>query len=180
MAEDEMAKISFEIQTFLNVKNQVIKTLVYSYDKNTNEEVVRFIQFMKKKLNSKTFELSGIFIEAFYRNVTQNEVEDMNITIHNFLNEKIFNLSLSFNDDAKFFSELPPDSTLHTSFQFSTDSSRNYNLSVNYSTLKKNEKYWIEIPVEINKSKAVEFFDLRLHGLFSSLRDEFSRIIEIV
>ncbi|MEM5836482.1 MAG: hypothetical protein QW451_01045 [Candidatus Aenigmatarchaeota archaeon] len=176
----ETNEIIFEIENFLNLKKQLIKTFAYSYDKNTSEKVISFIKFAKKKLNPKTFELSGIFIQAFYKNVTQNEEEFLNLTIYNFLGEKIFNLSLNFSNELQFFSELQDDSTLHVSFQFSTQSNQNYTLIVSYSTLKREERYWIEIPVEIDKSKAVGFFDLKLKGLHSILRDEFSKLMEIV
>lgn len=170
-------EISMERKEFLNIKEQIYRAIDYSCNKNESENIEKYLKYVKNRLKGRTLELEGMVIEAFY-NTTEPE-GILNLVILNLLGEKILSLNLSFNDSEKYFSGLEDGSTLYTNFTFTISSNQNYNLCLNYSTLKQKKDYSILIPVELNKSKLVAFFDLKFIGLRGEISEEFSRIVEI-
>ena len=173
---------SMEREEFLNIKNGLIKTVEYSYNKNESEKIENFLKYVKKRLEARTLELEGIAIEASYRNVTAGYNISLNVTVFNFLGENISSLNLTFSYDgsSQIFSNIADGMSVNTDFVFNTSSNVNYTLSVNFTTSKENKFHNITIPVEMEKSKFISFFSLIMVGWGTENRDEFSKVVEIV
>ncbi|MEM5766045.1 MAG: hypothetical protein QW423_00125 [Candidatus Aenigmatarchaeota archaeon] len=171
---------SVEREEFLNVKNALIKTVEYSYNKNESEKIENYLKYVRERLKSRTIELNGIAVESIYKNVTASADSNLNVTVYNFLGETIKNLTLDFNGSVEQHYNVEDGKSVSSSFLFNTASNANYILSVNYTTSKEIKQYRIVIHVELGKSKFVGFFDLRMKSFTAENRDEFSKIVEIV
>ena len=170
---------SMERKEFLNVKDELIKTVDYSYNKNESEKIENFIVYVRQRLKAKAIELNGIAIEASLKDVIENSPVGLNVTIFNFLGEDIQSLNLSFSCDgsSQSLSNIPDNSSRKVDFTF-TGSNENCTLNANYSTPKESKQYKIQILVEVGKNKFFGFFDLRMKGLTSEIRDEFLKAVE--
>ncbi|MEM5869839.1 MAG: hypothetical protein QXR09_01585 [Candidatus Aenigmatarchaeota archaeon] len=173
---------SISRKEFLNVKNGLIRTIEYSYNKNEGEKIENYLNYVRFRLKSKTIELKGIAVEASYRNVTAGSDTGLNVTIFNFLGEPINNLNLSFSYDgsSQSFFNFEDGTSIKKDFVFNTISNVNYTLTLTFTTSKEINSYNITIPVEIGKNKFVGFFDLEMVGWEIKNRDKFSIILEIV
>jgi hypothetical protein len=170
---------SMEKKEFLNVKDELLKTIDYSYNKNESEKIENFIVYVRQRLKAKAIELDGIAIETEVNNVVENSPVSLNVTIFNFLGESIQSLNLNFscNGSSQSLSNIPDNSSRRVEFTF-IGSNENCSLNVNYTTPKESKQYKIQILVEIGKNKFFGFFDLRMKGLTSEIRDEFLKVVE--
>jgi hypothetical protein len=170
---------SMEKKEFLNVKDELLKTIDYSYKKNESEKIENFIVYVRQRLKAKAIELDGIAIETEVNNVVENSPVSLNVTIFNFLGESIQSLNLNFscNGSSQSLSNIPDNSSRRVEFTF-IGSNENCSLNVNYTTPKESKQYKIQILVEIGKNKFFGFFDLRMKGLTSEIRDEFLKVVE--
>jgi len=170
---------SMEKKEFLNVKDELLKTIDYSYNKNESEKIENFIVYVRQRLKAKAIELDGIAIETEVNNVVENSPVSLNVTIFNFLGENIQSLNLNFscNGSSQSLSNIPDNSSRRVEFTF-IGSNENCSLNVNYTTPKESKQYKIQILVEIGKNKFFGFFDLRMKGLTSEIRDEFLKVVE--
>jgi len=173
-------EMSMERKEFLNVRNGLIKTIDYSYNKDESEKIESYIVYVRQRLKARAIELNGIAIEASLKNVSENSPTGLNVTVFNFLGENIQTLNLSFNcsDSIQVLSNIPDNSSGRADFTF-ISSNENCSLNVNYTTEKESKEYKILIQVEIGKNKFFGFFDLRMKGLTGESRDEFSKVVEI-
>jgi hypothetical protein len=173
-------EVSMERKEFSNIRQGLIKTVEYSYNKNESEKIENYIVYVRKRLKARAADLSGIAIESNLRDVTEGSLSSLNVTIFNFLGDIIKVLNLSFScDGSSQFSNIPDNSSIKVDFTF-IGQDENCSLAVNYKTSKEEENYEILIPVEIGKDKFIGFFDLRMRGLIVESRDEFSKVVEIV
>ncbi|MEM5773136.1 MAG: hypothetical protein QXL86_02825 [Candidatus Aenigmatarchaeota archaeon] len=173
-------EVSMERKEFLNLKQQLIKTIEYSYNKNESEKIENYLNYVRGRLKSRTMDLTGIAIESTYKNVTASVDSSLNVTVYNLLGETITNLTLDFNGSIEQFYNIEDEKSVESSFIFNTNLDVNYTLTVNYTTSKESKQYRILIPVEVGRSKFIGFFDLRIKGFRVENKDEFSKIVEIV
>ncbi|MEM5829791.1 MAG: hypothetical protein QW040_01405 [Candidatus Aenigmatarchaeota archaeon] len=171
-------EVSVERKEFLNVKNSLIKTVEYSYNKNESEKIENYLKYVRERLKSRAIELNGIAVESTYKNATASVDSDLNVTVYNFLGETITNLILDFNGSVEQHYNVEDGKSVKSGFTFNTNSDFNYTLNVNYTTSKESKQYRIVIPVELGKSKFIGFFDLRMKSFRVENRDEFSKIVE--
>jgi hypothetical protein len=169
---------SMEKKEFLNVKNSLVKTVEYSYNKNETEKIINYINYVRRRLEGKALEFKGILIGLSFRNATQGSENFLNFTVYNFLGENIQSLNLTFDGSSKNFS-INDGSGVSDYFVFS-DVNVNYTLTLNYTTKTESKLYEIEIEVESGKNKFIGLFDLRMIGLNGENRDEFLKIIDVV
>ena len=164
---------SLEKEEFQNFKEELIKTVEYSiYQKeNITRNTEEFIKFAKNSFKSRTIDLNGLAVEAIYPKVYANTNTQLNVTVFNFLGEEIKELNLTFNSSSQTFS-LPDSSSHSVQFLFNTPSDYNYTLFVSFLTSTKNKTEEILIPVEINESKFVGFFDLEILSPRGQLKEK--------
>jgi hypothetical protein len=171
-------EVNMEGKEFLNIKNGLLRTVEYSYNKNLREKIINYINYVREKLGGKAVEFNGIFIGLSFRNATEGSENILNFTVYNFLGESIQSLNLTFDGTSQAFSNVADSSSVNGNFTFSSVNV-NYTLILNYTTKTESKQYEIEIEVEGGKNKFIGFFDLRLIGLKCENRDEFSKVIEI-
>jgi len=171
---------SLERKEFSNIRNGLMNTIEFSYNKNETENAEKYIVYLRQRLESRTIDLNGIAVESIFRNAGSNT--GLNVTVMNFLDQTIQNLNLNFSYDksAQDFPNVADNTSIRKDFTFSTGSSVNYTLIINYTTATETKQYNIQIPVEIGKSKFIGFFNLRMKSLRSENQDEFSKIVEII
>jgi len=171
-------EVSIERKEFLNIKNSLIRTVEYSYNKNETEKIINYINYVREKLWGKAVELNGILIGLSLKNVTANSENIMNFTVYNFLGETIQSLNLTFNSSSQVFSNVADGSSVNGNFTFTPSSDGNYTLTLNYTTKTENKQQEIQVEVEIGKNKFIGFFDLRMKSMRTENRDEFSKVVE--
>jgi hypothetical protein len=173
-------EVSMERKEFLNMRDGLIKTIDYSYNKNESERIENYIVYVRQRLKARAIELNGIAIESNLKDVVEGSPVGLNVTVFNFLGETIQSLNLSFSCDSSSSTlyNIPDNSSRKADFTF-LGSNENCTLNANYTTPKESKKYNIQIPVEIGKNKFVGFFDLRVKSLRAENKDEFSKIVEI-
>jgi len=171
-----------ERKEFSNIRNGLMNTIEFSYNKNETGNVERYIVYLRQRLKSRTIDLNGIAVESIFKNVTSGSDTGLNVTVMNFLDQTIqsLNLTFSYDSSSEIFSNVADNTSVKKDFTFSTTSAVNYTLTVNYTTSTETKQYNIQIPVEIGKSKFIGFFDLRMKSLRSDNQDEFSKVIDII
>ena len=169
-----------EKKEFSNIRDQLIKTVELSYNKNDTKNVEEYIVYVGERLRSKAIDLNGIAVESNCMNVPAGSDTGLNVTVMNFLGQTINDLNLTFSYDglSQTASNIADNTSVKKNFAFNTNSAVNYTLTVNYTTSAESRQYSIQIPVEVGKSKFIGFFDLRMTGLIGENRDEFSKVVE--
>jgi hypothetical protein len=172
-------EVGFGKKEFLNIKQGLIKTLDYSYNKNESERIENYLAYVRERLKARATDLNGIALGAYVKDVEENFPSDLNVTIFNFLGENIQILNISFNcsDSSQLFSNIPDNSSIKTNFTF-IGKNENCSLNVNLTTPKESNKFSVQIPVEVGKNKFIGFFDLRMKKFVGEFRDKFSKVIE--
>lgn len=170
-------ELGLERQQFDNVRSEVLKAVSIGYNKSSDmmKNTEDFLKFARRPLKINAIDLNGLIVSSYYSNVTANVDNKLNVTALNLLGTELINLTLSFNSLANTFTSVTDGSSIQTDFTFNTGSDVNYTLSVYYLTVYENKTENITIPVEINKSKFVGFFDLRLISDRWEQRDKFTK-----
>ncbi len=149
---------------FQNLKEEVLKTVQISSPRieNISENLNEFLKFARNSFRSRSVELNAFLAKIYYPNVTPNSNISLNVSIFNLLGTSIekLNLTFSYDNSSKNFSSVGDGQQVETSFIFNTSSTVNYTLKIFYNTSYENRTEEILIPVGINKSKFIGFFDL--------------------
>lgn len=175
-------EIGLERQELLNIKDEALNVITYSYKKNETTNIKTYLDYIFSNLAARSTELTGLEVESSYPTVVSGVETRLNVTIYNFLGKTISTLNISFSSDYsanKSFSTIPDGTYINTSFVFTTATTTNYTLIVYYQTTIENKTYNIKIPAEIGKSKFIGFFDLRMKTLRSENSDEVTRAIDL-
>jgi len=164
----------FERMEFQNLRDEIPKVIQISCNQtNIAGNVNDFVRFARNSFSSRAMDLNGILVETVHPTIAASTDTTMNVTIYNFLGNKLKFLNLSLNGTEKTFSEIDDDRILDTTFPINAPSSQNYTLWIFYNTSTANSSQSFTIPIEIGKGKFVGFFDLRLLSSRSENRDNF-------
>jgi len=175
--EKRHLELGLERQQFDNVRSEALKAVSIGYDESSDmtNTLEDFLKFARKPLKINAIDLNGLVVSSYFPNVTANVDNTLNVTALNLFGTELRNLTLTFNSLARIFTSIEDGSIVRTNFTFNTGSDVNYTLSVYYLTAYENKTENITIPVEINKSKFVGFFDLRLISSRVEQRDKFTK-----
>lgn len=170
-------ELGLERQKFKNIRDEAIRSVEIAYHNSGNmtENVETFLRFARDLLKVEVTDLNGIIISSSFPNVTINTDTRLNVSVLNFLGTSLINLNISFNSSSRNFTSVEDGKSIQTNFNFSTDQNVNYTLTVYYKTAYENKTEEVLIPVEIGKSKFIEFFDLRLISSRLEQRDKFTQ-----
>lgn len=171
-------ELGLERLEFQNLRKELSKLLQVSYNlTNISTNVNDFMSFAKEAFLNRATILTGIGLTASFTQVTRNIDIPLNVTVMNYLDEDIVSLNLSFNNSQQNFTSFAKSSVLVTNFTFTTQSDVNFSLILNYTATSLNSSENITIPVEINTTKFVGFFDVKISSYRLEQRDKFTETI---
>ncbi|MEM7825422.1 MAG: hypothetical protein QW412_01005 [Candidatus Aenigmatarchaeota archaeon] len=164
---------------FENLKEEVIKSVEYSvYEKeNITKNLENFIEFSRSSFRRKALDFKSLILEVSVPNALESN--ELNISIKNLLGCEIIFLNLTFNNSAKIFESIEDGEKINTSFLFSQNQNRNYNLTIFYKTPYTQDFEELEIEVEIGKNKFLGFFDVMIEGKNIKLKDKIMKTYEL-
>ena len=141
-----------------------------------------FVSFAEERLIGRTVEFDGITISSLYVNLTASQAEDINVTVYNFFDESVsqvvLNLSTDFGSPVT-LSDIAADEVRETSFTVNLASTQDLTLWTYYTTPTGDIVNNITINAEIDATKFIPYFDIRMAGERGELRDRFIETIEI-
>ena len=163
---------NFEKDFFINVVNELVKTIEISYYQpgNMTNNVYNFGNFTRKKMTERLQEFEFLYIGSITPKSSGSDT--MNVSVINLLNEPI-NLTLSLNSSPTQIrnnNNMGDYSSYDTSFSITQGT--HYILTISY-----NRTYEENITIETasEKSKYVGFFDITLIGSETTYKDKFQK-----
>ena len=176
--EKKFLELGLERLEFQNLRNELFKAMQVSYNQtNISDNINNFISFSKEAFLSRAVILTAVALTASFPQVISNQGTRFNVTVMNYLDEDMASLNLTFNNSQQNFTSVGKSSALATNFTFTTQSNVNFSLIMNFTTASRNATENITIPVEIGKSKFIEFFDIKASSDRLEQRDKFTETI---
>jgi len=154
---------------FQNVKDELEKTIQISYPngKNITDNLNEFLKFSRQSFKSRTIELNGLFLEAYFPTIETGIDTRLNVSVLNLLGETINTINLSFSGSGVGQTQtnytFEDYNILDTNFTFNLQANvYNYTLNITYNTSSENATKIIIIPTEVGKTKYIYYFDIRM------------------
>jgi len=154
---------------FQNVKDELEKTIQISYPngKNITDNLNEFLKFSRQRFKSRTIELNGLFLEAYFPTIETGIDTRLNVSVLNLLGETINTINLSFSGSGVGQTQtnytFEDYNILDTNFTFNLQANvYNYTLNITYNTSSENATKIIIIPTEVGKTKYIYYFDIRM------------------
>ena len=140
-----------------------------------------FFVFGKDVFSAKASTLEGVIISSVYSNATAGSDVRLNVTVANYLNLQVSNLTLNFTGNGLTYTAggIEPGFTRETNFTFNTNTNANYTLWVHYATQAGGVTHNITIPAHLGKSKFVGYYDIRLAARSGASSDRFASSFDI-
>jgi len=163
---------NFEKDFFINVVNELVKTIEISYYQpdNMTNNVYNFGNFTRKKMTERLQEFEFLYVSSI--TPKSSGIDDMNVSVINLLNKPI-NLTLTLDGtptQTRNHDNMVDYSSYDTSFYI--EQGTNYILTVSYNRTY-NEYITIETKPWI--SKYIGFFDVTLIGKETTYKDKFQK-----
>ena len=178
--ENSLEKLEFE-----NFRGELINAASINVNSSTNitSDLISFIDFSKTIFSGKNEELQGLFVGSIYPNSTQNTDVRINVTVYNFFDFPIQTLNLNFSSNVlsnQTFTDIGPGKTAITNFTFNINANRNFSLHFYYvNNVESGRTENITVLAEINRTKFIGFYDIRLKGARLEQRDKFQQTVEV-
>jgi len=161
----------FEQMQFQNIKNEALKTVQISYNKNITDNLDSFMRFARQLMSSKAMDLTGVVVTASYNYSTAPYV--ISVTVLNILGTEMDYLNITFNTTTTEFTNTPDGMAVQTTFTGSYET-MNHIMTLYYNTSNTNSTNYVTIPFDTTKSKLIAFFDIDLKSDRSEQRDVFN------
>ena len=178
--ENNLEKLEFE-----NFRNEIANSISISANstESISPNVVSFVEFSKTIFGGKNAKLQGIFVGSLYNDAIPNLDERLNITVYNFFDSPLDRINLNFSSNPlsnQTFDNISPGSSVATNFTFNVNTNRNFSLHIYYkNNFESGRTENVTILVELNKTKFVGFFDVRVAGSKTEQRDRFYQTFDI-
>jgi hypothetical protein len=144
----------FEQMQFQNIKNEALKTVQISYNKNITDNLDSFMRFSRQVMRSKAMDLTGVVITASYNYSTTPHV--VNVTVLNMLGTEMDYLNVTFSTSTVEFTNIPDGMAVQTNFTGNYQTI-NYAMTLYYNTSNVNSTDYVTIPFDTTKSKLPYF-----------------------
>jgi len=161
----------FEQMQFQNIKNEALKTVQISYNKNITNNLDSFMRFARQITSSKAMDLTGIVVTASYNHSTAPYV--VNVTMLNMLGTEISYLNITFNTSSAEFTRVTDGMIAQATFTGNYET-MDHIMTLYYNTSTANSTDYVTIPFNTGKSKLTAFFDISLKSDRSEQRDVFN------
>lgn len=178
--ENGLLKLEFE-----NFRGELANSASINLNssENISSDVIRFADFSKTVFSGKDEELQGIFVGSLYNDISTDTDERINVTVYNFFSFPIDTLNLNFSSNPlsnRTFNGIESGKSVTTNFTFNINSNKNFSLHVYYkNNAESGRTENVTILAELNKTKFIGFFDIRLESSRLEQRDRFSQTINI-
>jgi len=158
------------INTFNNLRDELIRAGVIATSIQKYDPVYNFSNFINNKEDT----------EIFY-SITDFNVETLNITIGNFLDETIQNIDITQNltDETKSITSLSPGSMDWVDFTFSPTSEISVQINISYTYSSNIINHTFITKTGPSKRYMTVFYDFKLYDKNSYIRDKFSILGEV-
>ncbi len=144
---------------------------------------MQFIDFSKNVFGGKNAKLQGIFVGSLYSDVISNTDERLNITIYNFFDSTLDSINLNFSSNTlsnQTFNGISAGKIITTNFTFNVNTNRNFSMHIFYkNNFESGRTENVTVLVELNRTKFVGFFDVRVLGSKTEQRDRFDQTFDI-
>lgn len=160
---------SIEDKIFENIKEEVNKSVIYSFYDNINENVLDFLKFVRNYAKGRGFIFSGIYLGIYY-----NNSNFVNISFINVWNEAI-NVTLKINStNEQTDNFVINDGEIHNTI-FNVTIEENYLLTILFNEYKED----INISTKNTTSSYTYFFDIRMISSLGTRREKYVNTILI-
>lgn len=182
--EKNYIEAGLERTEFANLRNEVPKSTYNTINNtgNMTNTTVSFIAFAEEKLAGRTLQFDGVAVISIYNTLPASTDTQLNVTLYNFfednMNNAIVNLSTNFNSPAT-FANVSSGTTRSTAFTLNLASSQNLTMWIFYDVSGVYHVQNVTIPAEIGRSKAVNYYDLRLKSERGTISDRFAETVDV-
>ena len=184
LEKKKFLEAGLERMEFENIRKELPKAASNSINdtQSMSNATNEFILFTDNHLIDRTIEFDGISINSLYVNLTASQAEDINVTVYNFFEEElsqvILNLSTDFNSPVT-LNNVAAGEVRETSFSINIASTQDLTLWAFYNTPTGDIVHNITLNAEIDATKFIPYFDIRMTDERGELRDRFTETLEI-